>query len=132
LATVLSWARGQPEIRAIHLIATGEMGPLALLALPVLPRVSRTYIDLGLFGYGDGSGEVPAGLDLPGVLQFGGLETAAALAASRELFLARPSPSFREEWPRSAYRAAGSPARLRIGNILPSAADLAVWITATE
>lgn len=132
LATVLSWARGQPEIRAIHLIATGEMGPLALLALPVLPRVSRTYIDLGLFGYGDGSGEVPAGLDLPGVLQFGGLETAAALAAPRELFLARPSPSFREEWPRSAYRAAGSPARLRIGNILPSAADLAVWITATE
>jgi dienelactone hydrolase len=132
LATVLSWASGEPQIRAVHLIAQREMGPLALLALPVLPPVSRTFIDLGMFDYAEWPEEAPAGLDLPGVLQFGGLEAAAALSAPRELYLAAPAESFREEWPRSAYRAAGSPGRLRINRDLPTAEELAAWITGSD
>ena len=46
--------------------AGAEVGPLALLARPVLEGLARTAIDLGGFDYGDGSTPVPPGLDLPG------------------------------------------------------------------
>jgi hypothetical protein len=108
------------------------MGPLALLALPVLPPVTRSFIGLGMIDYDDWPDELPDALDLPGVLQFGGLEAAAALAAPRVLYLSNPAETFRDEWPRSAYRAAGAPERLRINHDAPTPQELAAWITGME
>ena len=61
----------------------------------------------------DGPGPYPAALDLPGLLQFGGLKSAAALSAPAPLWIVRPGPSFERAWPEAAYDLAGSPQTLR-------------------
>ena len=66
------------------------------------------------FDYGDGSGDVPPGLDLPGVLQFGGLKAAAALSAPGQVWLSGLPKGFAREWPAKAYALAGSKGMLRI------------------
>jgi hypothetical protein len=100
LATVISWARALSDVREVNLVATS---PLALLARPSLEGISRTAIDLGGFDYGDGSKGIPAGLDLPGALQFGGLKSAAALTAPAPLWIIQAPESFDANWPTKAY-----------------------------
>ena len=46
LATVLAWARTQPDVREVSLIGAGRSGPQVLLARPALEGVARTAIDL--------------------------------------------------------------------------------------
>lgn len=128
LATVVAWARSGPWINEVNLLGDGRWGPLALLARPALEGVGRTAIDLNGFDYGDGSGAIPADLDLPGVLQFGGLKSAAALAAPGPLRLFRPAPTFDRAWPTAAYGSADAAAHLRIDAEPPSAEDLARWL----
>ena len=130
LATVLAWARSRPGIAAVNLVGLGSSGPLALLARPALEGVSRTFVDLDRFDYGDGSGAVPAGLDLPGVLQFGGLPAAAALVSPGPLRIARPGRSPRADWPGRAYALDDAAGQLRIEDEVAGAADLAGWLDA--
>jgi hypothetical protein len=130
LATVVAWARTM-EIQ-VNLVAVGEAGPLALLARPMLEVIGRTAIDLEGFDYGDGSGDIPAGLDLPGVLQFGGLMAAAALTAPAPLRLFRPGAKFAREWPTRAYALDDAAPMLRIEDNAPDPAELARWIDTGE
>ena len=124
LATVLAWCGSRPEARRVALIGRGEAGVLSLLAAPSLVGVSRVAVDLEGFDYGDGSGAVPPGLDLPGVLQLGGLSGAASLCAPRPLWVARGS--FDTSRVRAAYGLADAAGQLRVEAAEPRA--LARWI----
>ncbi|HWE36349.1 MAG TPA: CocE/NonD family hydrolase [Isosphaeraceae bacterium] len=132
LATVVAWARGLADGGQVHLVAVGEAAPLVLLARPLLEGIGRTAIDLDGFDYGDGSGPVPDGLDLPGVLQFGGMKAAAALTAPAPLRLYRPGPKFEREWPIRSYALADASPLLRIDANAPDPAELALWIDSGE
>lgn len=132
LATVLAWARSRPDLREFHLVALGEAGPLALLARPALVGLGRTAIDLDGFDFGDGSGPIPAGLDLPGVLGFGGLKAAAALTAPAPLWMGRVPSRFDRAWPTRAYSLADAPGAFRVEEAEADPAALARWIDAGE
>jgi hypothetical protein len=132
LATVLAWGRSRPDIRGVNLVALGEAGPLALLARPMLSDLGRTAIDLNGLDYGDGSTTVPAALDLPGVLQFGGLKAAAALSAPAQMRIWKAASGFNAVWPVKAYALADSSAMLRLEDAAPDPAALARWIDRGE
>jgi hypothetical protein len=128
LATVLAWARFQPDVREVSLIGHGRGGPQVLLARPLLQGLARTAVDLHEFSEGDGSAPWPVEIDLPGLLQFGGLKAAAALAAPAPLWVFRAGPSFHRPWPSKAYALADASHVLRVDAGRPSAEDLAKWI----
>jgi dienelactone hydrolase len=132
LATVIAWAGSRPDVTEVNLIAGPEVGPLALLALPSLVGLGRTAIDLGGFDYGDGSQEIPDGLDLPGVLQFGGLKAAAAIASPAPLRITRPGKSFDAGWPGRAYSLADACGSFKIDAEELKGDALARWIDSGE
>jgi hypothetical protein len=113
LATVLSWARSQADVREVSLIGLGLAGPQVLLARPMLEGLARTMVDLGGFQETDGAVAIPPALDLPGLFQFGGLKAAAALSAPSPLWIYRPSSTFARHWPETAYDLSGSSHCLR-------------------
>ena len=132
LATVLSWARSQADVREVSLVGQGLAGPQVLLARPQLEGLNRTFVDLSGWQDVDGSGPLPPALDLPGLFQFGGFKAAAALAAPASLWIHRAGPAFKRAWPEVAYELAGSAHTLRIssGEMQPDA--LARWIDRGE
>lgn len=132
LATVAAWANAQPDVREVSLVASGLAGRQALLALPLVPNLARTAIDLDGGDDADERGTLPAPIDLPGVQQFGGLKAAAALAAPAPLRITRPGGGFVKAWPQAAYELAGTAEQLRFDDALPSADELARWIDAGE
>jgi dienelactone hydrolase len=132
LANAVAWARFQPEVRSVDVVAVGEAGPLALLGLPVIGGWDRAHVELDGFTYADGQSDVPAGLDLPGVLQFGGLSTAAALVAPHALSISFGTSDFKTEWPKLAYRHADSVSRLRLDANSTNWTDLADWLAGAE
>jgi len=132
LATVLAWARAQPDIREVSLIGQGSAGPQVLLARPALEGIARTAVDLNGFEPGNGSGEYPANLDLPGLLQFGGVKAAAALVAPAPLWIHRIPESFDRSWPETAYSRADVAHLVRLDSKQASPEDLARWIDAGE
>ncbi|MCA1686542.1 MAG: acetyl xylan esterase, partial [Planctomycetia bacterium] len=132
LATVLAWARSQPDVREVSLIGQGRAGAQVLIARPRLEGLARTAVDLRGFSEGDGSSPWPAGFDLPGLLQFGGLATAAALAAPAPVWIYGAAPSFDRSWPEKAYALADSSHVLRIDADRPPVEDVAKWIDSGE
>jgi hypothetical protein len=109
----------------------GRSGPQVLLARPALEGLARTAVDLHAFDPGDGSVEIAPELDLPGLLQFGGLK-AAALIAPAPVWIFRPGERFDRAWPEKAYALADTPAQLKIDDNRPSADALARWLDTGE
>jgi hypothetical protein len=132
LATVLAWARSQPDVVEVHLVGQGRWGPLALLARPRLEGLGRTALDLHDFDYGDGSDPIPADLDLPGVLQAGGLEAAAALCAPWPLLIDRAGKLTGSPWVENAYALADAEAHRVVRADRTAPAALAGWLDTGE
>jgi hypothetical protein len=132
LATVVAWARSQPDVRAVSVVGTGRSGPQVLLARPALEGLARTAVNLHDFDEGDGASAYPPDIDLPGILQFGGLKAAAALCAPGPLRISRPGGSFDLQWPKRAYVLAGSAQTLWIDDEETAEAELARWIDSGE
>ncbi|WP_165249077.1 alpha/beta hydrolase [Paludisphaera soli] len=132
LATVVAWARSQPDVREVSLFASGLAGRQALLARPRLGPLARTVVDLDGGDDEDGAGPLPAQVDLPGVQQFGGLRAAASLAAPAPLRIVRPGPKFARDWPEAAYGKVDAAGMLRFDDGPVAEADLARWIDAGE
>jgi dienelactone hydrolase len=130
LATALAWVRSQPDVVQVNLVGQGRWGALALLARPALEGVGRTAIDLHGFSYGDGS-DVPDDLHLPGVLQFGGLDGAAALCAPAPLWVHRAG-GLDASWPVKGYALAGVPGLLRLDDGRAEPDALARWLDTGE
>ncbi len=67
----------------MNLVGLERAGVQVLLARPALEGVARTAVDLAGFDPGDGSVELPPSLDLPGLLQFGGLQGGRCVVGTR-------------------------------------------------
>lgn len=132
LATVLAWARAQPDVREVSVVGAGLAGAQVLVARPALQGLARTAIDLDNFDPGDGSSNLPAALDLPGLLQFGGVKSAAAQCAPAPLWIHRAPPAFDRSWPERAYTFAGADGALKVQAERAAASDLARWIDTGE
>jgi len=132
LATVLAWARSEPEVREVNLIAQDLAGPQALLARPVLEGLARTLIELKNLPDAQDPGSFPAGLDLPGMFQFGGFKAAAALTAPAPLWIVGASPSFDASWMKSAYELSGAGHVLRTEPRDPGPEQIARWVDRGE
>jgi alpha-D-ribose 1-methylphosphonate 5-triphosphate synthase subunit PhnG len=132
LATVIAWARAQPDVREVNLVGQALAGPQALLARPLLDGLARTVVDLDGWQDADGSGVIPPPLDLPGLNQFGGFKAAAALSAPAPLWIVRAGARFDRSWAESAYELAGSSHTLRFSPDLPAPSAIARWIDRGE
>jgi len=132
LATVVAWARSRPDVREVSLVGLGQAGPQVLLARPALEGLARTAVDLHGFDPKDGAVALTAGLDLPGLLQFGGPKAAAALTAPDPLWIQGTSDSFARAWPEKAYALADASPRLRLTREAADPETLAAWIDSGE
>jgi dienelactone hydrolase len=132
LATVLAWAKSQPDVREVSLIGQGLAGRQVLLARPLLQVLARTAIDLEGSSEPDGTRLLPAELNLPGLLQFGGFRAAAALTAPSPLWIYRTGKAFDSSWPEKAYALGDVSHVLRLDPKAPTPGELAKWIDAGE
>lgn len=128
LATVVAWARSQPDVLEVSLVGQDLSGPQVLLARPVLEGLARTAVDLKDLPDPQASGPYPAQLDLPGLFQFGGFDVASALVAPAPLWIYRASAKFDTASTKAAYGLNGVDHVLRIGSPEPSVDQIAKWI----
>jgi dienelactone hydrolase len=129
--TALAYARSQPGARAVNLVGLGAMGPVCLLARALDPDVARTAIDADAFEYTLDQEEPPE-RHLPGILRFGGLRAAAALAAPGALLLHHTGGALDPSWAERAYELEGHPRSLRISQqpLLPG--EVVRWLSEEE
>jgi len=126
--TALAYLRGRRGVRQVNLLGAGSLGPVCLLARALDAKVARTVVDADAFEY-DLEHEVPAARTLPGILRFGGLRAAAALAAPGELLLHHTEGALDSAWARQAYDLAGHPEALRASRERLPAAEVVEWLT---
>jgi hypothetical protein len=132
LATVLAWAKAQPDVREVNLIAQELSGPQVMLARPALSGLARTAIDLSGLPNPADSGSWPAAIDLPGLFQFGGFKVAAALTAPAPLLIHGAPASFNAAWPTKSYDLSGAGHVLKLESRDPGPEKLAHWIDSGE
>jgi dienelactone hydrolase len=128
LATVLSWARAQSDVREVSLVGQELSGPQVLLARPLLEGLARTVVELRDLPDAGSAAAYPSALDLPGLYQFGGFKAGAALAAPTQLWMHGESSSSVAAWARSAYALAGAEESLRISTGTLPASRIARWV----
>ena len=128
LATIVAWARSQPDVHEVSLVGEDLSGPQVLLARPVLEGLARTAIDLADLPDQEASGPYPAQLDLPGMYQFGGFNAAAALVAPAPLWIYGASAKFNPSSSKTAFGLSGAEHLLRIEPLEPSVDQIAEWI----
>ena len=94
----------------------------------MLEGISRTVIELSPLPRTRKPDEWPATIDLPGLEQFGGVKSAAALSAPSEIWLYGNVAAIESSWPKAAYALAGASPMLRMESENPSPAQIALWI----
>lgn len=125
--TSLAFLRSRRGVRAVHLAGVGAMGPVCLLARGMDPAVARTAVDADAFEYAVDRDET-AERQLPGILRFGGLRAAVALAAPRPLLLHHTGSALDPAWARKAYELEGRPRALQTHEQRLSADAVARWL----
>jgi hypothetical protein len=125
--TALVWLRSRPGIHQVNLVGEGAMGPVCLLARAMDAGVARTAIDADGFEY-ELERDEPAKMRLPGMLRFGGLRAAAALATPGPLLLHHTGGALDPAWARRAYELEGHPAALRTSEGRLGAEEVAAWL----
>ena len=73
LATVVAWAKSQPDVDLVNLVAQDFAGYQALVARPMLEGVSRTVIELSTLPQSRKPDEWPDTIDFAGLEQSGGV-----------------------------------------------------------
>ena len=124
LATVVAWSKTRLRGSEVNVIGLGAFGPLVLLARPSIEGIARTAVDLHGIDLDNSSSVIPAEIDIPGVLQFGGLAGAASLISPAALFLFHAESSDRNR-PARAYGSLDASQRMRVEKAGPSPT---VWI----
>lgn len=126
IVLALDYLAGRADAGSTTLLAVGHAGPRALLAAPFATRLDRAVIDLARFDPADESAWCKH-LFAPGLLQAGGLHTAAAMFAPRPLLL-HNAPAFDAKAVNAAYKAAGAPDAFRCSDRKAPPPDLLRWI----
>jgi hypothetical protein len=120
--TLIGAARAQPDVKEVHLVATGEAGPWALLARALAgDLVASTTVDLGGFTFTRVTDAADPML-LPGALRYGDIGGIAALSAPAELTVygAPDDAAGAQLKPlAAAYRAAGGQLTLHDDSLTP-------------
>jgi hypothetical protein len=128
VATVVAWARSQPDVREVSLVGQDLAGPQVLLVRPTLHGLARTAVELKNRPDPQAAGPCPAQLDLPGLFQFGGFKTAAALTAPDPLWVFGAQGCDDASWAKTAYSLSGADHALRLEPREPSPQQIAEWI----
>jgi hypothetical protein len=128
LATVVAWARSQPDVREVNLVGQDGAGPQVLLTRPVLHGLARTAVELSDLPDPQETGPYPAQLDLPGMYQFGGFNMAAALVAPAPLWIHGASARYDSSFTKTAYALGDASHVLRLGSREPNADQIAEWL----
>jgi hypothetical protein len=128
LATVIAWAKGQPDVDLVNLVAQNDAGYQALVARPMLEGLSRTVIELAGMPQTRKPDEWPASIDLAGLEQFGGVKAAAALSAPSPLWLYGDLSAIDSKWPQAAYDLAGAAQMFRLEQDVPPPEQIARWV----
>lgn len=109
ILTLIGAARAHPDVKQIHLVATGAAGPWAVLACGLAgSALATTTVDLGGFTFARVT-EPTDPMLLPGALRYGDIGGLAALAAPSRLTIygaAESAPQLAAL--RAVYAAAGS------------------------
>ncbi|MGQ9731521.1 MAG: alpha/beta hydrolase family protein [Candidatus Zipacnadales bacterium] len=114
--------------RSLSLVGLGEAGLWCLLASAASLQLAAVVADLN--GLDPGSDEeLLARLFTPGLRRAGDLRTAGALWAPTKLFLHNGGSDYGFEFIQDAYRAAGTPNKLRIVEGPANAAAIVDWVT---
>ena len=132
LATAVAWARSQPDVREVSLVGQDQSGPQVLLARPILHGLARTAVELNELPDPQATGPYPAQLDLPGLYQFGGFNTAAALVAPAPLWIHGAALRFDNSSTKAAYALADASHVLRLDSREPNADQIAEWLDQGE
>jgi hypothetical protein len=132
IATVVAWAKTQPDVLEVSLVGQDRCGAQVLLVRPALEGLARTAVDLEDMPDPKATGLYPVELDLPGMFQFGGFKTAAALVAPAPLWIFRAPPAYDARAARAAYSLGGSDQALRVESLDPGDVRLARWIDQGE
>jgi dienelactone hydrolase len=125
--TALAFLRAQPGIRQVNLMGEGALGPVSLLARALDPAVARAAVDADGFEYAADRDE-PVDRALPGILRFGGLRAAAALAAPGSLLLHHTSGALDPTWAQRAYELEGHPGAFRTSAQRLSDDEVVRWL----
>ena len=125
--TALAFLRARRGIRRVNLMGEGAMGPVSLLARALDPSVARTAVDADGFEYAADRDE-PADRALPGILRFGGLRAAAALAAPGPLLLHHTAGALDPTWAQRAYELEGHPGAFQTSAQRLSTDEVVRWL----
>ena len=125
--TALAFLRGQPGIHRVNLIGAGAMGPACLLARALDPAIGRAAIDADGFEYAADRDEL-ADRAVPGILRFGGLSAAAALAAPGPLLLHDTAGGLDPSWAQRAYTLDGHPEAIQTSTRRWSDEEVVRWL----
>jgi dienelactone hydrolase len=108
ILTVVAYAKGNGEVKKVHLVGFEKAGPCVLLARGLCGDVvARTAADWNEFRF-DKVRTTKDEMMLPGALKYGNLSALAALAAPGELFIHNNRGSGAGRWLKAAYEAAGA------------------------
>jgi len=113
ILTAVSFARGLPKARQVHLVGLDRAGPWVVLARALCgDAVAKTAADLHQFNF-KGIENVTDEMMLPGALKYGGLPAFTALCAPHELLVHNTKGTGVADWAQPTYGIAGQAARLQ-------------------
>jgi dienelactone hydrolase len=116
ILTAVAFAQKEMKPDAIDLVGFEKAGPWALIARSLCANaVRRTVVDANQFDFAQVA-STDDEMMLPGALKYGGLPTAAALAAPCELLIHNTGPKTFRDIAAQAYRAAGAASRLTLSS----------------
>jgi hypothetical protein len=109
----LAYVLSRPDVTEARLVGIGDSGPTALLARGLAPqKVTLAVADTA--GLDDGESTWTGARAHPGMMRFGGLRTAASLAAPSRLVLHNMQGRFNPAPVLAAYAAAGAEGALTL------------------
>jgi hypothetical protein len=113
ILTLIAYAQGRPNTKAVSLVGFNQAGPWVLLARALGGEaIARTAVDVNRFRF-DSVTKATDEMMLPGALKYSGLPALVALCAPGELYLHNDGDAGTIAFARDAYQAAGMANRLQ-------------------
>ncbi len=121
----LAWVLSRPDVTEARLVGIGESGATALLARALAPAEKVTLAIADTSGLDDGETTWTGARGHPAMMRFGGLRTAASLAAPGRLVLHNMQGRFNASPVLAAYAAAGADGSITLSETGWDAAKIA-------